>query len=111
MRLEIGGDRPPADPLGAGEADALEFGAEGDAGDIVRPCQTLGEIEGVVGEKREHSSLVQVTVPVPSYRCPMRVYRIRIKSPLSGPYRASARDSGTKVGAAAAQGDDAVKVP
>ena len=45
MRLEIGGDRPAADRLGTGEADPRELGAEGDAGQIVRPRQTLGELE------------------------------------------------------------------
>src|SRR6516225_1230434 len=45
MRLEIGGDWPAADRLQAGEADPLELGAELDVGQVVQPCQTLGEIK------------------------------------------------------------------
>src|SRR6202040_2706679 len=45
MRLEIGGGRPAADRLRAGKADALELGAERDAGNVVRPRETLGEVE------------------------------------------------------------------
>ncbi len=45
MRLEIGGDRMAADRLGAGKADPFEFGAEGYAGEVVGPGQTLGQIE------------------------------------------------------------------
>jgi len=45
MRLEIGGYRMTADRFGAGKADPFEFGAESDAGQIVRPRQTLGQVE------------------------------------------------------------------
>src|SRR5271166_701365 len=51
MRLEIGGDGPAAYRFRAGKADPLEFGAERDAGKIVRPCQTFAEIE----DAREHA--------------------------------------------------------
>ena len=45
MRLEIGRDRALADRLRSGKADALQFGAECDAGDIVGPLQPIGEIK------------------------------------------------------------------
>src|SRR5580704_10903865 len=45
MRLEIGGGPPAADRLRAGKTDALEFAAECEAGQIVRPCETVGEVE------------------------------------------------------------------
>src|SRR5260370_9341184 len=45
MRLEIGGDRTAADRFRPGKADALELGAEGDAGQIIRPSQTLRDVE------------------------------------------------------------------
>src|SRR6266478_3957080 len=40
MRLEISGDRAVADRFGAGKPDPIELGAEGDAGDVVRPGKT-----------------------------------------------------------------------
>ena len=68
MRLQIGGERPSADRLGASKADPREFGAEIDPW----PCQTLGEFENagehpeptISGEKREPSSLVQAMISI-----------------------------------------------
>jgi hypothetical protein len=45
MRLEIGRDLASADRLRAGKADALQFIAECDAADIVRPFEPVGKIE------------------------------------------------------------------
>src|ERR1700761_5719260 len=40
MSLEISGERPAADLLRAGKADAIELSAECDPGQIVRPGET-----------------------------------------------------------------------
>jgi hypothetical protein len=54
MCLEIGGDRAATDRLGPGKADPRKLGAEGHAGQVVGPCQTLGKIEDAGEDSLAH---------------------------------------------------------